>query len=113
MDQLISTPDENSSRLRHLTRLRTVHERRGHDTVYGFIGYPAGGAVHPGGDSGTCAHHTVRPSMSTNKPARPTVAIAAALAGMPARSIFLSAGNAPLSSAEARVAQPALVIWVL
>ena len=113
MDQLISTPDENSSRLRHLTRLRTVHERRGHDTVYGFIGYPAGGAVHPWRLWHMRTSHGEALSMSTNKPARPTVAIAAALAGMPARSIFLSAGNAPLSSAEARVAQPALVIWVL
>eukprot|EP00964_Phaeocystis_antarctica_P080913 scaffold50551_cov57-Phaeocystis_antarctica.AAC.4 len=38
--------------------------------------------------------------------------VAAALAGMPNSSIISSAGNRPLSSAEASVAQPASVTWV-
>ena len=42
-----------------------------------------------------------------------TAAFAAAMAGMPYRSSFSSAGSAPLSSIGARVAQPASVIWVL
>ena len=41
-----------------------------------------------------------------------TVAFDAALAGVPARSRFSSAGSAPLTSAETRVAQPASETWV-
>ena len=48
----------------------------------------------------------------TFKPSRLTVTLAAALAGVPRRSRNLSAGSAPPSSAEARVAQPASVILV-
>ena len=39
-------------------------------------------------------------------------AFAAALAGMACRKRYSNAGSAPLSSAAARVAQPASVIWV-
>ena len=49
---------------------------------------------------------------STTKPARRTVAFAAALVGVPFRLTTTSAGSAPLSSAATRVAQPSLVIWV-
>ena len=42
-----------------------------------------------------------------------TAAWAAALAGARSRSRKLSAGSAPLSSAEVSVAQPASVTWVL
>ena len=48
----------------------------------------------------------------TSKPTRHTAAFAASLAGMSFRLRKLSAGSAPLSSAEARVAQPASAIWV-
>eukprot|EP00964_Phaeocystis_antarctica_P066922 scaffold40494_cov60-Phaeocystis_antarctica.AAC.1 len=44
--------------------------------------------------------------------ASPTAAFAAALAGMPSSKRRGSAGSAPLSSAAARAAQPASVIWV-
>eukprot|EP00964_Phaeocystis_antarctica_P123696 scaffold87386_cov63-Phaeocystis_antarctica.AAC.2 len=50
--------------------------------------------------------------MITSRPARPTAAFAAALAGMWPSSSVSSAGSAPLSSAAARAAQPASVIWV-
>ena len=42
-----------------------------------------------------------------------TAAFAAALAGMAWKQMLSSAGSAPLSSAAARAAQPASVIWVL
>eukprot|EP00964_Phaeocystis_antarctica_P120562 scaffold84286_cov63-Phaeocystis_antarctica.AAC.6 len=69
-------------------------------------------AAGPERERSPCARPRAADYTSTSKPARPTAAFAAALAGVPRRPSFSSADSTPLSNAAARAAQPASVICV-